>query len=63
MRSASRKRGVATQQAQACDRGAALEEARLAVERLVLPGGVAAELLPRAPGVLLCQVGRGLDRV
>jgi hypothetical protein len=42
-------------QAQAGDRGAALEEARLAVERLVLPGGQAAELLPRAPSVLLCQ--------
>ncbi len=42
-------------QAQAGDRGAALEEAQLAVERLVLPGGQAAELLPRAPSVLLCQ--------
>ncbi|KAK9845213.1 hypothetical protein WJX81_000262 [Elliptochloris bilobata] len=47
--------GSYVSQARAGDRGAALEEARLAVERLVLPGGEAAELLPRAPGVLLCQ--------
>lgn len=33
-----------------------MEEARLAIERLVLPSGGAAELLPRAPGVLVCQV-------
>ena len=44
-------------QARAADEGAAVEEARLAIERLVLPGGGAAELLPRAPGVLVCQVG------
>ena len=46
-------------QARAADEGAAVEEARLAIERLVLPGGGAAELLPRAPGVLVCQVGLG----
>ena len=46
-------------QARAADEGAAVEEARLAIERLVLPGGGAAELLPRAPGVLVCQVGWG----
>ncbi len=34
----------------------ALEEARLAVEEIVLPCGQAIELLPRAPDVLQAQV-------
>ncbi len=37
------------------NRAAALEEARCAVEELVLGGGHAAELLPRSPDVLSAQ--------
>ncbi len=37
-------------------KGAALEEAKAAVEELVLAGGHAAELLPRSPDILSAQV-------
>jgi len=37
------------------DEAEALEEARLAVEQVVLPRGTAVELLPRAPHILLAQ--------
>lgn len=37
-------------------KSAALEEAKAAVEELVLAGGHAAELLPRSPDILSAQV-------
>lgn len=37
-------------------KSAALEEAKAAVEELVLVGGHAAELLPRSPDILSAQV-------
>ncbi len=43
-------------QTTARNKAAALEEAKAAVEELVLAGGHAAELLPRSPDVVIAQV-------
>ena len=54
---------IGLQQTNYKKKSAALEEAKAAVEELVLAGGHAAELLPRSPDVLSAQVlARALHR-